>query len=301
MLIPLCDEIRRTRLPAITFLMVVMHVALFFSAMNGHWLSESARLHEICYGSGINYQAFENGEWLNFLTYWMVDKSWFAVLANMGVLLIFGPSLEDRAGRLIFLLIYLSSALAGGLLHGFFPNHVYPTIMTSGAVAGVLGAYAVQIDLQTRIRTISMWYEHPITGTPICFAWIFAQLLLTNHEVCQSGAASFAIIVGGFLTGVLLGYATKEWTPNVIIWRAGSMEIVPRKLADALSQKVEDQRKNLPPEQHPELECPYCHCENRSPIVENEGSYYYQCAAHSCRRLVFLSRKVARRLLHVGN
>lgn len=297
MLIPLCDEIRRTRLPVITFLMVVMHLALFVSAMDGQWFTESARLHEVCFGSGINHLAYQNGDWLNFFTYWMLDKSWFALGANMAILLIFGPSLEDRAGRFLFLMIYILSGVAGGLFHAFFPSHIYPTIMTSGAVAGILGAYAVQIDLQTRIRTISMWYEHAITGTPICFLWIFAQVLLSHHDVCESGAASFAVIVGGFLTGVMLGYLTKEWTPNVIIWRAGAMEVVSRQVAQQLKKKASSVQRSRETTNSPELECPYCHCENHSPILENDGSYYYQCAAAGCRRLVFLSSQVARRLL----
>lgn len=298
MLIPICDEIRRRHMPAITFLMVVMHLALFVSALDGQWFTESARLNEVCFSSGVSHGALVYQEWLRYGTYWLLDKSWFAVLANLAILIIFGPSLENRAGRLLFLLIYVSSAIMGGIFHSLFSHHIFATVSTSGAIAGLLGAYAVQIDLQTRIRTVTMWYEHPISGTTLCFLWVFAQVLLANHVVCDSGVSSFAIVLGGFLNGVLVGYFTRELTPNVVINRSGLLEIVPRSVARNLKQQQHKQLSRQPAKfEHPEKACPYCDAENHAPIQENNGAFFYQCAAKSCRRLVFVPRRIAIRIL----
>lgn len=300
MLIPLCDEIRRIRLPAITFLLVVLHLALFVSALDGQWTQAGGRLHEVCFNSGVSHNSLEHHQWLNYGTYWLLDKSWFALLANLSVLVIFGPSLEDRAGRLLFLTIYAISAVMGGLFHSWFPAHVYPTITTSGAIAGLLGAYAIQIDLQTKIRTLSMYYEQPLSGITLCFGWIVAQVFLANYDVCDSGVASFPVILGGFLTGVVLGFLTKELTPNVVITKAGSLEMVPRKEAHLYraSQKKKKAESSSPKSQNPGRVCPYCHNENHAQLIDNDGSYYYRCEAADCKRLVFVSTKAASRLAH---
>lgn len=301
MLIPLCDEIRRKRLPAITFLLVVLHITLFFSALDGQWLVTSGRMHEVNFNSGISHATLQHGEFIKYGTYWLVDKSWFALLANLAILMIFGPSLEDRAGKLLFLCIYFSSAVIGGIFHSLFPGHIYPTVMTCGAIAGLLGAYAVQIDLQTKIRTMAMWYEHPIPGSTLCFLWVFAQVILSNYHVCESGSASFAVILGGFLNGVLVGFFSREFTPNVVISRAGSLEMVSREHAITLRQNnraAQDSQGASQNRNHENADriCPYCQNENNSPVQENNGAYYYQCAAGSCRRLVFLSKQAASRV-----
>lgn len=299
MLIPLCDEIRRIRLPAITFLLVVMHLALFVSALDGQWTQTGGRLHEICFNSGVSYDSMQHQQWLNYATYWMLDKSWFALMVNLIVLLIFGPSLEDRAGRLLFLVIYSASAVVGGIFHSWFPTHIYPTVTTSGAIAGLLGAYAIQIDLQTKIRTLSMYYEQSLSGITLCFGWIVAQVFLANYDVCDSAVASFTIILGGFLTGVILGFLTKEFTPNVVMSKAGSLEIVPRSEANLYEngRRHAATKGDTDAGRNPGQVCPYCHNENHTPLIDNDGSFYYRCEAADCHRLVFVSRKAASRLV----
>ena len=67
---------------------------------------------------------------------------WFHFLSNMWVLFIFGDNVEDRMGSGRYLIFYLLSGLAAGLLQVYVdPASQIPTIGASGAIAGVLGAY----------------------------------------------------------------------------------------------------------------------------------------------------------------
>ena len=82
---------------------------------------------------------------LSVLTAMFVHAGWLHLLGNMLFLMIFGNNVEDRLGRLRYLLFYLASgyvaaygyaALTGG-------TATTPLVGASGAIAGVLGAYLV--------------------------------------------------------------------------------------------------------------------------------------------------------------
>jgi len=70
--------------------------------------------------------------------------SWLHLLGNMLFLFVFGNNVEDRFGRLRYLLFYLGCGLVA--TYGFaFANRNSTEVLigASGAIAGVLGAYLV--------------------------------------------------------------------------------------------------------------------------------------------------------------
>src|SRR5207249_7611017 len=53
-----------------------------------------------------------------------------------------GDNVEDRLGRIRYVMLYLAGGIAAALLHIFFnAGSLVPTIGASGAIAGVMGAY----------------------------------------------------------------------------------------------------------------------------------------------------------------
>jgi membrane associated rhomboid family serine protease len=79
---------------------------------------------------------------------------WLHLLGNMLYLWIFGNNVEDRFGRLGFLVFYLiGGALAGLSQVAVAPTSAVPTIGASGAIAATLGAYFV---LFPRARVTSL-------------------------------------------------------------------------------------------------------------------------------------------------
>src|SRR4051794_24381195 len=66
------------------------------------------------------------------------------IAGNMLFLWVFGNNIEDRLGRLKFLLFYLLAGLIAVYTQAVIDSSsTAPTIGASGAIAGVLGAYAL--------------------------------------------------------------------------------------------------------------------------------------------------------------
>ena len=76
------------------------------------------------------------------------------LFGNMLFLWVFGNNIEDRRGRLRYLLLYLFGGLAATAAHvAVDPQSTVPVIGASGAIAAVMGAYLVSWP-KARIKTI---------------------------------------------------------------------------------------------------------------------------------------------------
>jgi membrane associated rhomboid family serine protease len=81
---------------------------------------------------------------LSVLSAMFLHGGWLHLLGNMLFLWIFGNNVEDRFGRIRYLLFYLLCGYVAA--YGFAladPDSTTPLIGASGAIAGVLGAYIV--------------------------------------------------------------------------------------------------------------------------------------------------------------
>jgi membrane associated rhomboid family serine protease len=89
-----------------------------------------------------------------FFSMMFLHGGWMHLLMNMWMLWLFGPNIEDRLGHLVFTMFY---ALGGILAMLAFwvsdPGGRMPVIGASGAVAAVLGAYAVTFPA-AKVRTL---------------------------------------------------------------------------------------------------------------------------------------------------
>jgi membrane associated rhomboid family serine protease len=128
---------------------------------------------------------------------------------NMALLWLLGRPLERSLGSPAYFLLYLGSALAGGLMHlsiaVLLPGQAGgPAFGASGAVAGLMGAYAIRFSYQ-RVPL-------PILGGPR-LSVPTALLIWAAAEVVQGAAAMLreqgAAVghwahVGGFVFGLSL-------------------------------------------------------------------------------------------------
>lgn len=126
--------------------------------------------------------------WWGLLSSAFLHANFMHVAGNMVFLWVFGPNIEDRFGRVGYLLFYLvGAAISGGVQITFYKNN--PVIGASGAIAAVTGAYLVLFP-HTRIKTLVLFffigvYEIPawwLLGGQI--AWnLFAEASRTNQPV----------------------------------------------------------------------------------------------------------------------
>lgn len=127
---------------------------------------------------------------------------------NMLFLWIFGNNVEEQMGGVRFLIFYLLCGALAGLVHfASAPSSAVPAVGASGAISGVLGAYALLFPT-ARIHTLIVLVFY-ITIVPIpallwVGIWFLYQIIggLANTNV-GGGVAWFAHI-GGLIGGVVL-------------------------------------------------------------------------------------------------
>jgi membrane associated rhomboid family serine protease len=86
--------------------------------------------------------AFDKMPFLSVLFAMFMHGGWLHLIGNMLFLFVFGNNVEDRMGRLRYLLFYLGVGYAATYAFAvLYANSVQTLVGASGAVAGVLGAY----------------------------------------------------------------------------------------------------------------------------------------------------------------
>ena len=85
-----------------------------------------------------------------FLTTMFLHGGWMHLLMNMWMLWIFGNNIEDRLGHLVFPMFYALGGVVAMLAFWVSdPDGHMPVIGASGAVAAVLGGYAITFPTQS--------------------------------------------------------------------------------------------------------------------------------------------------------
>ena len=149
--------------------------------------------------------------WQTLFASMFMHGGWFHIIFNMLFLWVFGNNIEDSMGKLKFLLFYLAAGLAAVYSQaGLDPDSTIPTIGASGAVAGVLGAYAL-LHPQARVLTlIFIVFFVTLVEVPAAILlaiWFVLQFVpaigqVATPDVGGGGVAYFAH-VGGFIFGLL--------------------------------------------------------------------------------------------------
>ena len=144
------------------------------------------------------------------VTCMFLHGSWLHLLGNMWFLWIFGNNVEDRLGRPLFLLVYLGGGLIATACHwAVYSDSLTPVIGASGAVATVLGAYAITWPW-ARVHTLVFLFIFitviDIPALVVLGVWFAGQLLSGVQALGHAAATGVAwwAHVGGFAAGVVL-------------------------------------------------------------------------------------------------
>jgi membrane associated rhomboid family serine protease len=114
--------------------------------------------------------------------------------------------------------VYLLTGVAAGLLHvGAHLGSTEPAIGASGAVAGLMGLFAVRHG-RTRLRfvLVAVAFAAPRVHVLSWPAWVFLGLWLLEQLFYASFGAlplgvAFLAHLGGFAAGALLGPVLDRW------------------------------------------------------------------------------------------
>jgi len=158
-------------------------------------------------GQGLSCTLTGEANWLTPLTSMFLHGGWMHIIGNMWFLYVFGDNVEDAMGRPRFALFYLfcgHTAAAAQVLAN--PSSAVPMVGASGAIGGVMGAYAV-IYPHARIDVLLIFGFFvrviPISALMMLGYWFLIQLVSGSVSNLEAGVAFWAH-VGGFLAGALL-------------------------------------------------------------------------------------------------
>jgi len=126
------------------------------------------------------------------------------LFGNVLFLWVFGNNVEQRAGRLQYLLLYLMGGVVATAAHvAVGPNSTVPIVGASGAIAAVMGAYFV-LWPSARIKTVIVLvpvFLRKVMAQWLLVVWLATQLVLVG----ASSGIAWAAHLGGFAFGALAG------------------------------------------------------------------------------------------------
>ncbi len=208
-MLPLRDDVPTRSTPASVVALIALNVTVFVAVLSLGQREGAAALEswglvprEFLRGAAA-HRATERLVWLTPFSAMFLHGGLLHLGGNMLYLWIFGTKVEDLLGARRFLVLYVACGLAAAAIHvASDPTSYVPSVGASGAVSGLLGAYAVSYPTG-RLRLL--WPPARVPAFLFLLVWIAIQLAagLTVADGGGAGTAWWAH-VGGFAAGAAL-------------------------------------------------------------------------------------------------
>jgi membrane associated rhomboid family serine protease len=146
---------------------------------------------------------------LSALTSMFLHGGWAHLAGNMLYLYVFGNNVEDRLGRVRFLLFYLAWGLLATYGYALINTNSNDTLVgASGAIAGVLGAYLVMFPRARVWSLVPFLFFIPVRlpAWIVLGLWFVLQWFYSLGAGLSTGAGvAYAAHVVGFVFGLIFG------------------------------------------------------------------------------------------------
>lgn len=150
------------------------------------------------------------------------------IIGNMIFLFVFGDNIEDRFGRVKYILLYLGWGAVAALAHSAYAVSTgegdIPAVGASGAISGILGAYLVMYP-RAKIFTVIMAFFLYTVRIPVLIYipfWFVLQVILALIGQLGPAGAGVAYLahIGGFAAGAATGLLWRV-LPDSIKYKEG--------------------------------------------------------------------------------
>ncbi|MGH9021464.1 MAG: rhomboid family intramembrane serine protease [Acidimicrobiales bacterium] len=140
------------------------------------------------------------------LTSMFLHGGWMHLIGNMLYLWVFGNNIEDVMGHAKYALFYLTCGVLAALSHAVTdPSSTVPMVGASGAISGVLGAYALLFPRARVLVLIPGLGITKVAAGVVLGMWFVMQLLSGGMSIgSKGGGVAFFAHIGGFLAGMTL-------------------------------------------------------------------------------------------------
>ncbi|NKC01036.1 MAG: rhomboid family intramembrane serine protease [Pseudomonadales bacterium] len=248
-MIPFRDENPTVNLPIATYVIIGMNVVVWFTVQGfgstyalaesfcyyalipGDLLGSVAANTQIAVADNLACSIHGRGELSTLVSSMFMHGGWLHILGNMLFLWVFGDNVEDIMGPFRFACFYVLCGLAAAVAQILNdPTSVIPMVGASGAIGGVMGAYAIMFPrARVHMLIILVVYITTISVPAILMLgyWFLLQLLSgVGSSGGSGGGVAFWAHIGGFVAGVVLVFAFRD--PQMI---AARKRIAPRRSA----------------------------------------------------------------------
>ena len=246
MIIPIGDDNPVERFPFANIALIAVNVLLFFG-----WAFRD-NYPEYVHMYGLIPELLRP---YSFVTHMFFHGSLAHLFGNMLFLAIVGKNVEDRVGHVSYLVLFLLAGLVASMLHIVIASRTgggdIPIIGASGAVAGIMAAYAAFFP-RNQIRFFYwiwlFWHGTFLVASAWAIGfWFVVQLLLSLlsfHSGVITGVAYWAH-VGGFGAGLLVALVFNQVVPRDELERSIALFLAQEKLDRAI-YRYERFRKRFP-------------------------------------------------------
>lgn len=222
-MIPLKDRNPTRRIPIVTIALIAVNVAVFVYEIG---LGENLGLFFQNFGAvprsvvaSLTPGQFVPGVVFPLLTSMFVHGGWLHLLGNMLYLWIFGDNVEDKLGRVRFLVFYVMCGFAASSLHVIVdPMSATPMVGASGAISGVLGAYLLLFPGARVVTLIPIFVFIQVAELPALVVlgfWFVMQffngIFSLGYETGGVGGVAWWAHVGGFVAGLALVFPFRRF------------------------------------------------------------------------------------------
>lgn len=201
------DNSGRHATPVVTIALIAICALVFFLQLQGGddftrtWAFTPAR-----------FTADPIGAAPTLITAMFMHGGWAHFAGNMLYLWIFGDNVEDRLGKIPFLIFYLVCGIAASFAqYAVSPGMNIPNLGASGAIAGVLGAYILMFP-KALVRVAIGVNVVALPAIIVLGFWIALQLfsgvgsIATTSSGEETGGVAYMAHVGGFVAGLALTF-----------------------------------------------------------------------------------------------
>lgn len=200
MFIPIGDENPTERRPYVNYALLALNIITFLVTLG---LSDEINL--------VNWTIVPaDVHWYSLFTSMFLHGGWLHLIGNMLFLYIFGDNVEDKFGHLGYVVFYFVTGLAAAAAHiATNPTSEIPTVGASGAISGVMGAYAVFFPRQ-RVKTLVIMFFITVWHVPALVwigLWFIEQIFLAANDL--AGGVAYGAHIGGLVAGAVIAGAIR--------------------------------------------------------------------------------------------
>lgn len=181
------------------------------------WNTKHQKLQDALESNIIKKLGFTPSEFnfLKLITSIFMHAGFGHLIGNMWFLWLVGCNIEDEWGRPIFLAFYIISGIVAALIFSIIAAPSGSLIGASGAIAGVMGAFAV-LHHKSKIYFLFIWLLPPIFLTfpiyaGICLSFWFLNEIFQAFVFSEFSNVAFWAHVGGFGFGAIVVLVIKYY------------------------------------------------------------------------------------------